>query len=75
VLGYHKGATREHTDRKVGGVKGGSVEVSEHDVGLPPPHELDNHGVDIGTKESHGATGAKGSCADVGGDETKRSTN
>jgi hypothetical protein len=73
VLGDHKSATREHTDREVGSVKGGPVEVAEHGIRFPPAHELDNHGVDIGTKESHGAASTKGACADVGRGETKRS--
>jgi hypothetical protein len=75
VLGDHKGATEEHTGREVRGVEGGSVEVADHSIRFPPPHELDDHGVDIGTEESHGTTGTKGSSADVGWGEAKRGTN
>jgi hypothetical protein len=75
VLGNHEVAASEHTGGQVRGVESGAVEVAEHDVRFPPAHELDNRRVDIGTKEGHGAAGAKGTGADVGRGDSQRSTN
>ena len=41
------------------------MEISEHCIRFPSPHELDDHGVDIGTEKGHGAASAKGASTNV----------
>jgi hypothetical protein len=51
--------------------EGLGMEVPEHGVGLPSPHEPENRGVDSTNEESHGATGTKTAGVDISRKKTK----
>jgi hypothetical protein len=65
MLRNHKVSAGQHARREIRGVESGSVEVLDHDIRLPPAHELNNHRINIGAKKCHGAAGTKGTSADV----------
>lgn len=51
------------------------MQVAKHDIGFPPPHELDKIGVDSGPDEGHGTASPQGAGADFAPRDTKLMAN
>ena len=47
------------------------VEVTQHDIRVPPSKESDDIGVNIGTEQGHGTAGTEGAGRDVLGEEAQ----
>ena len=67
-----KRAMAQHLRGKVAHSRFGlDVEVAEHFIAPPPTDQANSIGVNLGAKQSHGASGAKGSSRHVRSKETK----
>ena len=47
------------------------VKVTKQFIAAPPTDQADDIGINVGTKQGHGPSGAKGMCRDISGKETE----
>jgi hypothetical protein len=47
------------------------MKVAKHFIAAPPTDQVDDLGINVGTKQGHGPGGSKGTCRDISGKDTE----